>query len=78
VQRPVVSEQVEEVKQATVDLFQINPFVDPEFLAFKALVNIPKRKEAKEEEKKGKKKEEIESMVHEIREHDMVALVDVK
>jgi hypothetical protein len=43
----VVSEQVEEVKQATVDLFQINPFVDPEFLAFKALVNIPKRKEEK-------------------------------
>ena len=64
----MVSEQEEEVKQAA-DLFQINPFVDPEFEAFKALVNIPKRKEAK--------KDEIEAMVHEIRGHDMVAMVNV-
>ena len=63
----MVSEQEEEVNQAA--LFQINPFVDPEFEAFKALVNIPKRKEAK--------KEEIEAMVHEIRGHDMVAMVNV-
>lgn len=56
------------MKQAA-DLFQINPFVDHEFEAFKALVNIPKRKEAK--------KEEIEAIVHEIRGHDMVAMVNV-
>ena len=70
------------MKQAA-DLFQINPFVDPEFEAFKALVNLPKRKKANEEggeEIKGaeENKDKVEAKVHEIRGHEMVALVDVK
>ena len=75
------------MKQAAVGLFQINPFVDPEFLAFKALVSLPKRKKAKEddeEEKKGveeevieeENKDKVEAKVHEIRSHDMVAMVN--
>ena len=42
------------------------PIIDPEFEAFKASVDIPKRKEV------------AEAMLHEIRGHDMVATVDVK
>ena len=72
---PARGEQEEEEKQA--GLFQVKPYKDPEFEAFKEAADIKQRKETAEGGQ-GRKKKPV-SRPHLVSRRDMVAeMVDVK